>query len=168
MFSPAWSTNLFSNRNASMPTKAVFTRTPRKVMMFDFLVDRFQAFISKLYPQVPIFVHIWFHAPHHPVIASPKLAQDCMRGKICTTRHSRLTKEVDYYGVVHALDSAIGRLRRILRNEVRASNTLFIVTSDNGALNANGDDAGSVAPFRGVKGSILEGGHRVIGLFEWP
>ena len=42
------------------------------------------------------------------------------------------------------------------------SNTLFLLTSDNGA------SAGYYAPIRDKKGSIYEGGHRVPFLAHWP
>ena len=170
MFSRSWSPSMFQGFNASLPKVPKGATIPRRVMLSDFVVDQFEAFASAVNPEVPIFAYVWFHAPHHPFIASPELGRECLQGKICRRNYTTISKEVDYFGVVHALDGAIGRIRSILRALNRADDTLLIVTSDNGPLNrpGAGDSGGSAGPFRGYKGSIQEGAHRVVGLLEWP
>jgi arylsulfatase A len=69
------------------------------------------------------------------------------------------------------MDWAVGQLDEALGD--RRDNTLFIVTSDHGALTYFTDDAGDPAhqpngPWRGQKGDIWEGGHRIPFVARWP
>ena len=50
----------------------------------------------------------------------------------------------------------------------RYEDTLFIFTSDNGPETYDRGGAGTPYPYRGWKGGVLEGSHRVAGLMEWP
>jgi arylsulfatase A-like enzyme len=64
-------------------------------------------------------------------------------------------------------DWAVGRVMDRLDQLGLAENTLFMVTSDNGGLPAVNGHRPS-APWRGMKGSEYEGGHRVPFIARWP
>lgn len=79
-----------------------------------------------------------------------------------------------YADLVMEIDHSMGRILMALRETQRAEDALVVITSDNGASR----DAGLVelaefghfssAGFRGHKGELYEGGHRVPALFRWP
>jgi arylsulfatase A-like enzyme len=99
----------------------------------------------------PFFMDINFMKMHNPNNPAPKFA-----GKTRLGRYSDAMLE---------LDDNTGRIMAAIR-EV-ASNTIVIVTADNGAWQDAWPDAGT-HPFRGTKGSTYEAGWRVPGIMWWP
>ncbi len=102
----------------------------------------------------PFFAYLAHPMPHVPLFVSDKF-----KGK---------SKQGLYGDVIMELDWSIGQLRKTLREEGLAENTLLIVTSDNGPWLAYGNHAGSAGGFREGKGTTFEGGHRVPFIAEWP
>ena len=76
-----------------------------------------------------------------------------------------------YAAMIAGLDAEIGALMQALEESGHADNTLVIVTSDNGPTYAGGVDYDffdSNGPYRGLKGSVFEGGLRVPMVVHWP
>lgn len=79
-----------------------------------------------------------------------------------------------YADLVMEIDHSVGRILMALRETQRAEDALVIITSDNGTSRDSGRvelaEFGhfSSAGFRGYKGDLYEGGHRVPALFRWP
>lgn len=76
------------------------------------------------------------------------------------------TKDV-YRDSVIEVDDIVGRLTKLLEDLKIADNTIVFFTSDNGPEEDSYPDSGTT-PFRGAKGTTLEGGVRVPGIFWWP
>ncbi|MEQ8790899.1 MAG: sulfatase-like hydrolase/transferase [Pirellulaceae bacterium] len=127
----------------------------------------------------PFFAVVWFGSPHEPYSGLEKdLAlyddvRDQYPGKtvgLTSNETGRPTVrplgEVlrERYAEITAMDRAIGRLRTWLDEQDLRDNTLLWYCGDNGT-----PSGGIVtSPFRGVKGTMYEGGIRVPGVIEWP
>jgi arylsulfatase A len=97
---------------------------------------------------VPFFLYVPLAAPHLPLVPAPEF-----EGK------SGAEKYGDW---ILQGDAVVGQILAALERNQLASNTLVIVTSDNGA------EQRRYPPLRESKRSIYEGGHRVPFLTRWP
>ncbi|GAB5439661.1 MAG: hypothetical protein Fues2KO_00100 [Fuerstiella sp.] len=65
--------------------------------------------------------------------------------------------------MLHSMDKNVAAIRAELEKLNLSDNTIFVFTSDNGAM-----EAGSSLPLRGHKHTIYEGGVRLPTVFLWP
>ena len=102
----------------------------------------------------PFFLYLAHPLPHVPLAVSEKF-----KGK----------SEMGFFGdVIMELDWSLGQILKILDDEKLASNTLVIVTSDNGPWLNFGNHAGSSGGFREGKQTTWDGGTRIPLLIRWP
>jgi len=111
----------------------------------------------------PFFLYLPHGAPHYPYQGPKDLADRSVGGDF-PVLGSRKDRKIAYKEMIESLDQNVGRIVNHLKNTGQLENTLIIFSSDNGAARS----AGSNAPYRGYKGGVYEGGHRVPAIFHWP
>lgn len=121
------------------------------------IMDRVLPFIERAAEaDRPFVAVVWFHAPHLPVVTGKRYRE---------LYAERPLREQLYYGCITAMDAQVGRLRKALREQGVAEETMVWFASDNGPENGT---PGSPGPFRGRKRSLYEGGVRGPAVLEWP
>jgi len=101
----------------------------------------------------PFFLYLAQPMPHVPIFASLPFT-----GRTPTP----------YGDTVSELDWSVGEVLAALDRTGTASNTLVLVTSDNGPWLSYGDHAGTTQGLREGKGTTFEGGVRVPALARFP
>lgn len=132
----------------------------KHIEVMDKLTEKAVGFIQKQSNEKPFFLYFPLTAPHKPII--PKEAFQ---------NRSGLNEWGDF---VMQVDETVGKVMAAVDEKGLSSNTLIIVTSDNGAtpgadfptLIEKGHDPSG--PLRGHKADIFEGGHRVAFIARWP
>lgn len=135
--------------------------------------ERAENFIRKNKDR-PFFLYLPHILPHHPIQVSERFmnsAHDSIKRAV-----SREKNTVDYTArgglypqAISEIDNSVHTILTLLDSLQIARNTLVIFTSDNGPDGAYGGiPLGSAGPFRGRKGSTLEGGFRMPAIAYWP
>ncbi|MBL9114116.1 MAG: sulfatase-like hydrolase/transferase [Verrucomicrobiaceae bacterium] len=144
------------------------------------LVDETIRFIADATAKGKSFMTVvWFGSPHEPYSGLPEdlALYDDLPAKY-NDKKVRLTSNEtggpvtrpqgdvlrERYAEITAMDRAIGRLRRYLKEKNLAENTLVFYCGDNGTSG----DAVRHSPHRGAKGQVYDGGTLVPGIIEWP
>jgi arylsulfatase A-like enzyme len=121
-------------------------------------------------PTTPLFLYLAFTAPHAPYQA-PKEYLDQYAHIADPARRA-------YAAMITAMDDEIGRVLRALARRQMRENTLVVFQSDNGGprsakFTGEVDMSRSTipadnGPYRDGKGTLYEGGTRVVALANWP
>ena len=142
------------------PTADRLVRNGQPVEQPGYLTEAFAdeavRFIKKQ-DERPYFLYLAFNAIHAPLQALDRY-------------ESRFTaikdpKRKTCAGMLSAMDDAVGKVLAAIRDAKAEEKTLIAFFSDNGG--PTGVTTSSNVPCRGVKGQVLEGGHRVAFLLQW-
>ncbi len=110
----------------------------------------------------PFCLYLPHEAPHYPYQGpgDPAIRE---KGSVKKLKGERTDIANAYREMVVEMDKGIGEIVAALEAHGLTANTLVIFCSDNGA-----NQHGSNGVFRGFKGQIWEGGHRVPAIATWP
>ena len=117
----------------------------------------------------PLFLYLAFTAPHTPYQA-PQKYLDMYAAIADPSRRA-------YAAQITAMDDQIGKVIDALEKRKMRDNTLIVFSSDNGGTRSNlfvgeaavnGELPPNNGPYRDGKGSVYEGGTRVVALANWP
>lgn len=120
-------------------------------------------------PAVPLYLYLAFTAPHTPYQA-PQAYLDLYPGIADEGRRT-------YAAMVSAMDKQVGLVLEALERQGMRDDTLIIFHSDNGGTRSKmfagesavaGDLPPRNDPLREGKGTLYEGGTRVVALANWP
>lgn len=131
----------------------------------DLISDYGVEFIRRKKDQ-PFMLMLTHGAPHSPVQVRETPGFRVI-GKLAK-RQPRQPRHADlkaaYHEMIEILDEGIGKIVAEVDAQGLREQTLIVFCSDNGPAGSRG----SSGPYRGSKGSVYEGGHRVPGIFNWP
>ncbi|WP_237706941.1 arylsulfatase [Ochrovirga pacifica] len=112
----------------------------------------------------PFFVYLPTNAPHDPLIVAEKYAAPYKH------LEGKQIPKANLYGMIANIDENFGKFYQFLGDKYLLENTILIYMSDNGTRYGYTHDGklGYNKGYRGIKGSKLEGGHRVPFFIRWP
>jgi arylsulfatase A-like enzyme len=125
--------------------------------------------IERHEPATPLFLYLAFTAPHTPYQAPPEYL-DQYAGIADPSRRA-------YAAMITAMDDQIGRVVEALEAKGMRNDTLIVFHSDNGGTRSakftgeskvEGDLPPNNGPYRDGKGTLYEGGTRVVAIANWP
>ncbi len=116
-------------------------------------------------PGRPAFVYLPLNAPHSPFEVPERFE--------AIYRDRENVPDAAFYGMITAIDEAVGRLEKWLVESGTREDTILVFLTDNGTSRGvvypkGKGKVGFDAGMRGKKSSVYDGGHRVPFFIHWP
>jgi arylsulfatase A-like enzyme len=115
----------------------------------------------------PFFCYVPFHIAHAPLQAKAVdlAAIDPKEAANLPTASGKTSDEDKHIhaAMLHSMDGNVAAIRAEIEKLGLGENTIFVFTSDNGAM-----ESGSSLPLRGHKHTIYDGGVRLPTVVHWP
>lgn len=129
----------------------------------DLLTDQSIEFIERQRGK-PFLLVINHGAPHYPLQGRESKGFRVVGKKNKDQPRPQIKDpKATYREMIEVMDEGVGKIVTSLQEQNLRANTLIVFCSDNGPARL-----GSAGDFRGGKGSLWEGGHRVCGIFNLP
>jgi len=128
----------------------------------------------------PFFAYLSFYSVHTPLIGRPDLVKKYEKkreqlekgqeiwGKDGNSKLRLVQEHAVYAAMIEAMDQAVGKVLKSLKELNLDKNTVVIFMSDNGGMSTSHGHPTSNFPLRAGKGWLYEGGIREPLIISWP
>lgn len=138
-----------------------------RIILGDVITDNALEFMEEaVKSDKPFFMYVASVAPHSPHLPNDSINNMAMAG--AAKHFNGVNTSSDRQKMVYENDVILAQLMEQVKRLGIENNTIIIFSSDNGPGAPGAKNEGSSGSYRGNKGTVWEGGHRVPLIVKWP